>query len=227
MILTTLILIASAGFTATHEPESTKLLIGRDYPIAFVSIEKKFWMSNTEIDQDTWKTVMGSNPSKFKSKGDVLPVETVNYDDIMKFIDKLNKKYPDYIFRLPTNSEWEFAANGGKKTRYFFGDKESELGVVAWFRDNSTTAKQDAKGNWYSDEKSGSTHGVGGKMANQFGLYDIHGNLWEFTQEGSIRGGCWWSTALDCSTSYVSKWPKDTRCEFVGFRLVCQAKDKK
>jgi formylglycine-generating enzyme required for sulfatase activity len=189
----------------------------------FVKISDSLTIGKTEVTQLDYGQVMKVNPSHFR--GPDLPVENVNYDDVIKFIDKLNAKSPLYRYRLPSNAEWTLAASGGAKTRYFFGDKEEELGLVAWYRGNTTQPKEVKPGDWQS--VGGSTHPVGQKMANQFGLHDTHGNIWEFTQEGSIRGGCWWSTALDCSTGYVSKWDKATRCEYVGFRLVRTAKEKK
>ena len=189
------------------------------WPIA--TIDGKLGVGCTEVTQSQWVEIMGYNPSKFK--GDDLPVENVNYDDVMKFFDKLNLKYPNLRFRLPTNDEWTMACNGGKKTRYFFGDDPSQLGIVAWYRSNTTTPKEVKPGDWQS--VGGSTKPVGQKMANQFGLYDISGNVWEITSKNTMRGGCWWSTDLDCSTSYISQWD-GSRSEYVGFRLVVEERKK-
>ncbi|MBI4384465.1 MAG: formylglycine-generating enzyme family protein [Nitrospinae bacterium] len=117
-----------------------------------------FFMDKYETTQARWKKLMGSNPSKFA--GDDLPVEQVNYFDIQEFIKKSNGEC-----RLPTEAEWEYAAGGGAKTRYYWGNLMDE--TYAWFEDNS----------------GGKTHPVGQKPPNQFGLYDMMGNVWEWTED--------------------------------------------
>lgn len=134
-------------------------------PVHTVNV-RGFWMGKTEVTQGLWKAVMGSNPSGFSSCGDSCPVERVSWDDAQEFIKKLNgltgKQY-----RLPSEVEWEYAARAGTKTRWSFGDQESQLGEYAWYTSNS-------------DSK---THPVGQKKPNPWGLHDMHGNVLEWVQD--------------------------------------------
>ena len=133
-------------------------------PIHEVTLQP-FYMMTTEVTQIAWKDLMGSNPSHFT--GNNLPVESISWEDCQEFIWTLNKKYPGKDFRLPTEAEWEYACRAGTTTRYYSGDKEFDLDQVAWYKGNS--GKE--------------THPVGGKTPNNFGLYDMHGNVWEFCED--------------------------------------------
>ena len=104
-------------------------------PVHHVTIENPFYMGRYEVTQEQWRTVMGDNPSRFKS--DNLPVECVSWDDVQDFIRKLNRKEGTDKYRLPSEAEWEYACRAGTTTRYSFGDGESKLGDYAWYRDNS------------------------------------------------------------------------------------------
>ena len=115
-----------------------------------------FYMDKYEVTQARWEKVTGYNPSKFVGKDQ--PVEQVNYFDIQEFIGKS-------ACRLPTEAEFEYAARGGASTRYFWGNLMD--GDYAWYEDNS----------------GGTTHPVGRKKPNAYGLYDIFGNVWEWTNE--------------------------------------------
>jgi formylglycine-generating enzyme required for sulfatase activity len=120
-----------------------------------------FYMDRHEVTQARWEKVMGYNPSK-NIKADH-PVEQVNYHDIHQFIEKSGG-----ACRLPTEAEWEYAARGHAQTRYFWGNVMD--GAYAWFEDNSDKT----------------THPVGQKKANQFGLHDMMGNVWEWTEDWYI-----------------------------------------
>jgi formylglycine-generating enzyme required for sulfatase activity len=130
-------------------------------PVHEVWITKPFYFGKYEVTQEQWQAVMANNPSKFK--GAKRPVETVSWDECREFIRKLNG-LGQGTFRLPTEAEWEYACRAGSTTVFSFGDDEKGLTDYAWFRGNSGLA----------------THDVGGKKPNAWGLYDMHGNVWEW-----------------------------------------------
>ena len=127
-----------------------------------------FLLGKTEVTQGQWKAVMGSNPSSFSSCGDDCPVERVNWNDAQEFAERLSQKTGKQ-YRLPSEAEWEYAARAGTSTKWSFGDNESQLGDYAWFRGNSQAK----------------TQRVAQKRPNAFGLFDMHGNVWEWVQD------CW------------------------------------
>ena len=167
---------------------------------------RSFAMGKMEVTQEQWYALMGNLPSKFT--GRTLPVEQVSWDDAQEFIKRLNAK-TGQNYRLPSEAEWEYAARAGSAADYSFGDDPSQLSRFAWFADNS--------GN--------TTHPVGEKTANNFGLHDMHGNVWEWTQDcwngnyaGAPANGSAW-TAGDCSRRVVrgGSWflnPQDLRAAF-------------
>ena len=191
-------------------------------PVHQVTLTNDYYMGKYEVTQALWKTVMGSNPSKFK--GDNLPVEQVSWDDCQEFIDKLNSMI-GRKFRLPTEAEWEYAARGGMKSRGYRYSGSSNISDVAWYTDNS-------------DSK---THPVGTKQANELGIYDMTGNVSEWCQDwygsyvssfqtnptgavsGSDRvacGGSWYNNARICRSSFRSHCTPDARYGNLGLRLV-------
>ena len=178
-------------------------------------------IGETEVTQALWQAVMGNNPSYFK--GDDLPVERVNWYDCQTFINKLNT-LTGQRFRLPTEAEWEFAARGGNRSNHTQYSGSSRLDDVAWYEDNS--------GN--------KTHPVKTKRANELGIYDMAGNVWEWCQDwygiyssssqsnptgpgsGSdrvSRGGSWSFTARYCCSSYRNGSTPDYRSSGLGLRL--------
>jgi formylglycine-generating enzyme required for sulfatase activity len=184
-----------------------------------VRISSYFWMGQTEVTQGLWKAVMGSNPSKFSNCGDDCPVENVSWNDCQGFIRKLNGRVSGGNFRLPTEAEWEYACRGGM-THPYAGD----LDAMGWYGNNSRSK----------------THGVGQKQSNSWGLYDMHGNVWEWCQDwkgdypsGSItdptgpsggsrrerRGGGWLSDARLCRSANRGSSTPVRRYDHLGFRL--------
>ena len=164
---------------------------------------------------------MGEGSNESRNEGRTNPVENVSWDDAQKFIQKLNEKEGVKQYRLPTEGEWEHAARAGSETEWFFGTDEKALDQYAW-----CPAK--------------STHPVGQKEPNPWGLYDIYGNVWEWVEdrygefkaevvtdpkgpsEGSgrvLRGGSWGSRAEDCRSAYRFGNLPDRRYDGVGFRL--------
>ncbi len=139
-----------------------------------ITISEPFYLGKTEVTQMQWWSVTGKNPAFFKAeKAGVsaevaanLPVEQITWLDAQEFIQKLNAKEncQDCYF-IPTEAQWEYAARAGTTTAYHFGDNPADLGKYAWSKENS-------------EEK---THPVGGKEPNQWGLYDMAGNVWEWT----------------------------------------------
>lgn len=162
----------------------------------------EFEIMETQVTQGDWTEIMGSNPSYFK--GDLnLPVEQVSWNDTQNFIQKLNASQKDYVYRLPKGKEWEFAC----------GKDPEILGDHAWYYENSNNK----------------THPVKQKKPNEFGLYDMLGNVWEWCEDlydknsGSfrvIRGGGWNGSAHGCQSAIRSYWGPDFRYSDVGFRLV-------
>ena len=182
---------------------------------------RSYFMGETEVTQALWKAVMGSNPSYFK--GDNLPVEQVSWNNCQEFIRKLNQK-TGRSFRLPTEAEWEYAARGGKKCNGYKYSGNNTVGSVAWYTDNS----------------SGKTYPVKGKVPNELGLYDMSGNVWEWCQDwysnyssgyqtnpqgpssGSIRvlrGGSWSNYSMNCRVSGRNNGGPGYESNGCGFRL--------
>ncbi len=134
-----------------------------------VALTQAFYCGKFEVTQGQWQAVMGSNPSYFQNAGLEAPIEQVCWDDCQTFLKKLCEMegVAEGIYRLLTEAEWEYACRAGTTSAYSFGDNPSTLGEYAWYRDNS--------GN--------TTHPVGQKMPNAYGLHDMIGNVWEWCQD--------------------------------------------
>jgi formylglycine-generating enzyme required for sulfatase activity len=133
-----------------------------DHPAHKVTLTKPFYLGKYEVTQEQWEKVMGSNPAT--CKGAKNPVNGVNWDDCQDFIKKLNEKIPGQAFRLPTEAELEYARRAGSTGDYCYGDGDRSLGDYAWYAKNSGRK----------------IHPVGEKKPNAWGLYDMHGNVWEW-----------------------------------------------
>ena len=197
----------------------------REQPIHNVTIDMPFNLGIFPVTQREWKAVMGYNPSHFK--GDDLPVEIVLWNVVQEFIEKLNEIESTDKYRLPSEAEWEYAARAGTTTRYSFGNEYSKLGEYGWYSENS----------------GDKIHSVGKKGANPWGLYDVHGNVWEWVQDtwhdtyngapddGSawrdgvsairvLRGGSCLSNANGCRSANRLCYDPGDRYHFLGFRLL-------
>ena len=191
-------------------------------PVHQVTLTNDYYIGKYEVTQALWQSVMGSNPSEFK--GDNLPVEQVSWNDGQEFISKLNRM-TGRKFRLPTEAEWEYAARGGKKSRGYQYSGSSNISDVAWYDGNSGSK----------------THPVGTKQANELGIYDMTGNVWEWCQDrygsyvsssqknptGTVRGsnrvyrgGGWDIFAWSCRLSCRNYGPPYFRYDYLGLRLV-------
>ena len=161
------LVLIPAGEFQMGSPDSDNFTIGYVKPRHRVRITKPFYLGKYLVTQEQWEAVMGSNPSQFK--GPKKPVERVSWDDCQQFLGKLNAKVGSGAgnFQLPTEAQWEFACRAGSTTRFCFGDDYSKLGDYAWYDKNS--------GN--------TTHPVGEKKPNVWGLYDMHGNVSEWCQD--------------------------------------------
>jgi len=212
-----------------------KIIMGsRDYeaerysnegPLHEVTISKSFYIGTYEVTQAQWAAVMGTRPSIFGYNADY-PVETVSWDDCQIFLQKLNTMGLG-TFRLPTEAEWEYTCRAGSTTRFSWGDDldYAKLGEYAWYYANS----------------SDTTHPVGQKKPNAWGLYDMYGNVWEwcsdwygnYSAEGQtdpkgpatgssrvFRGGGWAIDLQHCRSAVRVKSIPAIKSYTVGFRLV-------
>ncbi len=186
-----------------------------------MQISQPFYLGKYEVTQRQWKAVMGNNPSRFK--GDDQPVNTVSWNDVQAFIRTLNAREGEGTYHLPTEAEWEYAARAGTMTAYSFGDDPEQLGKYAWYSSNSGRK----------------THPVGQLKPNAWGLYDMHGNVWEWVQDwygeyaarmvsdpqGPASGasrvvrGCWLGVARNCRAAIRYFLAPGDRGHFLGFRL--------
>ena len=198
-----------------------------------VTFTQAFYMQTTEVTQDQWVAVMGSNPSDFSGCSDC-PVEQVSWNDIQTFITNLNTR-GEGTYRLPTEAEWEYAARAGSTTEFANGDITYYADMIECEYDPNL----DAMG-WYCYNSS-STQSVGQKNPNAWGLYDMHGNVYEWCQDwygaypsysvtdptgplsGSdrvFRGAGWWNYARYCRSAYRGSSPPGDIGNVLGFRLV-------
>ena len=163
--------VAGGTFTMGATSEQGGEAVSDEKPTHKVTLSD-YMIGKTEVTQELWQAVMGSNPSYFK--GDNLPVEQVSWNDCQEFIKKLNS-LSGLNFRLPTEAEWEYAARGGNKSKGYKYSGSNDIGSVAWYVGNS----------------SSKTHEVATKYPNELGLYDMSGNVWEWCSDwyGSYNSG--------------------------------------
>ena len=146
-----------------------------------VKLTEGFWLGQTEITQSQWTELMGTSPWRGKSnvrEGKNFAASFISWEDANSFVEKLNSKEHDsgalpndWEYSLPTEAQWEYACRGGKKSAFSFGDDPSEFHIYGWSAENAFE-----KGEAYS-------HEVGKKRPNEFGLHDMHGNVWEWCKD--------------------------------------------
>ncbi len=210
----------------------------RESPRHTVTLRKPFGMAKYEVPQNLWQAVMGKNPSRWK--GPRNSVEMLTFDEAEAFCAKATRLMRDaklitdkQVIRLPSEAEWEYAARAGTQARYSFGDDAGDLDAHAWHTGNA----------------AGNDPPVGAKKPNPWGLYDMHGYLWEWCSDvehknyqgapvdGSpwlqggtadrrmIRGGSWKDPAERLTSSYRLAVPKETRDDAIGLRCVLATGD--
>jgi formylglycine-generating enzyme required for sulfatase activity len=189
-----------------------------------VIISQPFFLQTSPVTQGQWLKVMGNNPSYFKNCGDDCPVEKVSWGDVQEFIKRLNQLEQTQKYKLPTEAEWEYACRAGSVGEFCFGDKVEELRNYAWSLLNS----------------EGKTHPAGQLKPNAWGLYDMHGNVWEWCQdwfsiyeanqiadpkgpdageERVLRGGSWYFLPGFARSSFRGHYYPDNRTSDIGFRV--------
>jgi formylglycine-generating enzyme required for sulfatase activity len=153
-------------------------------PVHQVTISRPFYLGKYLVTQEEWQIVMGYNPSKFKEPR--RPVERVSWEETQVFIGRLNQGEGQARYRLPTEAEWEYACRAGSTGGYCFGNFVSRLDDYAWYGKNSG-AETGVDATWQSGHGKASpgaeTHPVGERTPNIWGLYDMHGNVWEWVQD--------------------------------------------
>ena len=194
-----------------------------EVPVHYVAMNEDYYIGQTEVTQKLWKEVMGYNPSRYKCPK--RPVTNVNYYEVQEFLRRIDS-ITGMKFRLPTEEEWEYAARGGINTRGYIYSGSNEVDRVAWYNGNASKTKKVKK-----------------RAANELGIYDMSGNVWEwcstryrfFDQERNarlgkdgdmyiIRGGAWELPKSSCRVSWRGKRLPDLKNSFGGFRLCLDAK---
>lgn len=200
-------------------------------PVHTVTFNYDFEMMTTEVTQEMWEEVMGSNPSYFS--GVSLPVETVSWDDCQDFVNAMNDLDPDHEYRLPSEAEREYCCRAGTTARYYWGDDPSYTLIDEYA--------------WYSYNSGSETHPVAQKLPNAWGLHDMSGNVFEWCEDywhdgysgaptdGSawlspaspyrvVRGGGWDSPPMNCRSAYRDDFGPGSSSTAVGLRLVRSAR---
>ena len=217
------LVLIPAGKFVMGSPESEKDRKDREGPQRQVTISRAFYMGVTEVTQAQYEAVTGKNPSRFRSPQN--PAERISRKDAMAFCEALSKKTRRAV-RLPTEAQWEYACRAGTKTRFGFGNDDKSLDAHGWCIANS----------------GGKTHPVAGKKPNAWGLYDMHGNVWERCADryadsyanaktadpkgpaagnfGVLRGGSWYYKPKDCRAATRCKGNAGHRNGLDGFRVV-------
>lgn len=223
----TFVEIPAGTFTMGSAPgEPGREAQERQHP---VTISQRFWIGAYEVTQAQWERVMGANPSRFRAPDGTLPVENVTWHDVQAFLARLTARSPGHTFRLPTEAEWEYACRAGATSAYNVGPALTRADANISSSANTPVAAR------------GQTMTVGSFRPNAWGLYDMHGNVWEWTGDDYcpyadgpvtdpraacaaplkvIRGGSWYFAAdsARCALRYTHR-PQDKGFS-LGFRAV-------
>jgi formylglycine-generating enzyme required for sulfatase activity len=195
-------------------------------PLHEVTLTQGYWLADSQVTQDLWTSIAGKNPSRFS--GDTNPVEQISWSECQKWLPKVLKKVPTLQLSLPTEAQWEYACRAGSQTAYWFGDDPEELTKYGWFNENA----------------EGKTHSVKQLQPNGWGLYDMHGNVWEWCSDrygdyaasaqsdpigpanGTtrvVRGGSWFNSARGLRSACRNGSAPGGRSVDLGFRLLSSA----
>jgi formylglycine-generating enzyme required for sulfatase activity len=205
----------------------------RNEPQFEVSLSKGYWLQQTELNQSQYEALMGTNPAYFR--GDESPVESVTFAEAKEFCRRLSELPPEKnsgnLYRLPTEAEWEYACRAGSASGFSFGDDEAMLEDYGWFSKNSNRT----------------THPVGLKKPNAWGLHDMHGNVGEWSSDTygeypagpvidprgpesggqiAVRGGGWFFVPQNARSAHRDAYPATARYAGLGFRLVAEPSQK-
>ena len=194
-------------------------------PAHRVTLTRGFWIGRFPVTQEQWRQVVGNNPSKNRTAGADAPVEQVSWNDVQAFLAKLNAAQTQWSVRLPTEAEWEYSARAGSDAQTY-----GPLDSIAWYGGNS----------------GGTTHPVGGKRANAFGLYDMLGNVWEwcgdwyapYSDSARVdptgapsgdrrltRGGCYYCASVHERAARRNRDLVDHSSPSIGFRIAASPRN--
>jgi formylglycine-generating enzyme required for sulfatase activity len=211
-------------------PESEPERDSDEGPQHSVTISRGFWLFDTACPQALWQAVMGGNPSRFKSPDQ--PVENVSWDDAQRFVESINKQKPGLALRLPTEAQWEYACRAGTETPFSFG---TDITPEQVNYDGNYPYASGVKGQYRQK-----TEPLASLPANAWGLFEMHGNVWEWCQDGKrtytaaaetdpegssdpgglrvVRGGSWLNLARGARAAYRDQARPDYRDGSLGFR---------
>jgi formylglycine-generating enzyme required for sulfatase activity len=227
------------GHFLMGSPESEADRFSDEGPQHAVTLTKGFWLADSACTQALWQAVMGDNPSHFisgKGDGGQHPVENVSWDDVQRFLRGLEKLLPGTLASLPSEAEWEYACRAGTRTPFSFGDNISPEEVNY---SGEYPYKQGRKG-----LNRGATVPVRSLPANPWGLYEMHGNVWEWCADGLrdyvdrdetdpmepdrpsrvLRGGVWSYNGGLARCARRIRYEPDDRLQSIGFRFALRSR---
>ena len=225
-----LVLIQPGKFTMGSPPDDKDQ--GKRGDQVEVTLTSPFWLAKTEVTQGQWQAVMGTTPWKgqrFVKEGPEIAATYVSWNDAQEFLKKLSSR-EGVTYRLPTEAEWEWSCRAGTSTRFSFGENESDLDRYGWYGGLMNVGS--AKSELYA-------HEVGKKLANPLGLYDMHGNVYEWCEDVKIdklpggtnpkvstggehrvlRGGSWTLGPRFARSEHRTGRPPDSQDSYIGFRI--------